>query len=128
LRRNRPRKAHTKKPWAERVVERGAGLAFAAGVALDLFPGFFPFVAMKDIAQLHYGDAAKFALVVAFYVIMFAFVEAPIVGDLVAHERTTELAHRFNAWLSRNARRLVIGVLATAGTYLVLRAIVRLVS
>ena len=128
LRRNRPpRKRHEpKRRWSERLVEKGAGLAFAAGVVLDLFPGFFPFVAMKDIAELRLGDGTKFALVVAFYVIMLAFVEVPLVGDLVAHERTSELALRFNAWLDRNARRLAIVVLAAEGTYLVLRGLIRL--
>lgn len=127
LRRNRPRKKHEpKRRWSERALEKGAPLAFASGIVLNLFPGVFPYVAMKDIAELRLDAGAKFALVVAFYVVMLAFIEVPLVGDLVAHERTSRLALRFNAWLSRNARRLAIIALATAGTYLLVRGILRL--
>jgi hypothetical protein len=123
-----PKKHASGKHWSERALESGAPLAFAAGIVLNLFPGLFPYVAMKDIAQLGFGDVTKFVLVVAFYVVMLAFIEVPLVGDLVAHERTAKLALRFNAWMDRNARTLAVIVLAVGGTYLVVRATIRLVA
>ena len=43
----------------QRAVERGGVVAFFAGVALNIVPGAFPFVALKDIAQLDVSDAGK---------------------------------------------------------------------
>ena len=79
-----------------------APVAFAAGVVLNIVPGTFPIVALKDIAQLNASDGAKLAVIVVFYVIMFAFVEIPIVAYLIAPERTTVAVNAFSAWLKRN--------------------------
>ena len=34
------------------MLERGAPLAFVAGIVLNVFPGVFPLIALKDIAEL----------------------------------------------------------------------------
>jgi hypothetical protein len=115
----------TKRSVAERAVERGAPLAFAAGVVLNIVPGTFPFVGLKDIAQLDAGNGVKVAAIVAFYVIMFAFIEVPIVAFCFAPDRTTDVTERFNAWLGRNARRLAAYVLAAVGIYLTVRGLVK---
>jgi thiol:disulfide interchange protein len=116
----------TKPPLTERAVERGAPVAFAAGVVLNIVPGTFPIVALKDIAQLNASNGAKVATIVVFYVIMFAFVEVPIVAYLVAPDRTTVAVNAFNAWLKRNGRRVAAYVLAGVGLYLTIRGIVDL--
>ena len=118
--------ASTKPPLTERAVERGAPVAFAAGVVLNIVPGTFPIVALKDIAQLNASNGAKVATIVVFYVIMFAFVEVPIVAYLIAPERTTVAVNAFNAWLKRNGRRVAAYVLAGVGLYLTVRGIVDL--
>ena len=116
-----------KKPaMAERVAEGGALVAFVAGVVLNIVPGMFPIVGLKDIAQLDAGNGAKVAAIIVFYVIMFAFVEVPIVAYLFAPERTTATVNEFNAWLSRNGRRLAVYVLAGVGLYLIVRGIIAL--
>jgi Sap-like sulfolipid-1-addressing protein len=101
-------------------------LAFAAGVVLNILPGFFPFVAMVGIAKGHFSFAAEFVLVAFFYLIMFAFVEVPLVGYAVAPDRTQTLTNRFNAWLDRNGRRLATYALAAVGVYLIVRGILAL--
>lgn len=111
---------------AVRAVERGGPVAFAAGVVLNIVPGALPFVALKDIAQLDTGDGAKVGAVIAFYVVMFAFVEVPIVAFGFAPERTAATVARFNAWLGRNARLVAAYVLAAAGLYLTIRGLVQL--
>jgi hypothetical protein len=116
----------TKPPLTERAVERGAPVAFAAGVVLNILPGTFPIVALKDIAQLDASNGAKVATIVVFYVIMFAFVEVPIVAFLFAPERTTVAVNAFNAWLKRNGRRVAAYVLAGVGLYLTVRGVVDL--
>jgi thiol:disulfide interchange protein len=113
-----------KPPLTQRAVESGAWVAFAAGIVLNIVPGTFPIVALKDIAQLDASDAAKVATIVVFYVIMFAFVEVPIVAYLFAPERTTVAVDDFNAWLSRNGRRMGGYALAGVGLYLTIHGIV----
>jgi hypothetical protein len=107
--------------FTERAVQRGAAVAFLAGVVLNIVPGAFPFVALKDIAQLDIGDGAKVVAVVVFYVIMFAFAEVPIVAFLFAPERTTAEVTRFNTWLRRNGTRVAVYVLIAVGIYLIAR-------
>jgi len=111
---------------AERSVERGAPVAFAAGIVLNIIPGTFPFVALVDIARLDVGNAAKVGAVVVFYVIMLAFAEVPIVAYLVSPARTIAATNAFNDWLTRNGRRVAAGVLAVVGAYLVVRGLIKL--
>jgi hypothetical protein len=109
----------------QRAVERGGLVAFFAGVVLNIVPGAFPVVALKDIAQLDAGDATKVASVVVFYVIMFSFAEVPIVAYLFAPERTTVRVNEFNTWLRRNSTHIAIAVLAAVGIYLTIRGLVQ---
>lgn len=109
----------------KRAVERGGIVAFFAGVVLNIVPGAFPFVALKDIAQLDVSDGAKAVAIVVFYVIMFAFAEVPIVGYLIAPERTTARVVAFNVWLGRNATRVGVFVLVVIGVYLVARGVLQ---
>jgi hypothetical protein len=118
--------AAAKKPLTQRAVERGAPVAFAFGVVLNIVPGTFPIVALKDIAQLDAGNGVKFATIVLFYVIMFAFVEVPIVAFLFAPQRTTVAVNGFNEWLKRNGRRVAAYVIGVVGLYLVVRGLLRL--
>ena len=122
----KPKPPKTGPSLAERSVERGAPVAFAAGVVLNIIPGTFPFVALVDIAKLDVADAAKVAAVIVFYVIMLSFAEVPIVAYLVAPERTIAATNAFNDWLARNGRRVAAGVLAVVGAYLVVRGLLRL--
>ena len=101
-------------------------LAFAAGVLLNILPGFFPFVALVGIAKGGYSFAAEFVLVAVFYVIMFAFVEVPLVGYAFAPHRTEVLTNRFNTWLDRNGRLFATYALAAVGVYLIVRGIITL--
>lgn len=105
---------------------RSTAVAFGAGIVLNLFPGFVPFVALTEIAAGAYSNAAEVALVVLFYIVMFAFVEVPLVAYGFAPRRTADVTARFNLWLDRNGRRLAVGVLAAIGLYLVVRGAIAL--
>ncbi len=117
---------HEGPTWTERTLSRGAPLAFVAGVVLNVAPGVFPFVAMKNIAQLDYSPAASVALVVGFYVIMFLPAEVPLGCYLFAPARTSLEVGRFNSWLARNVRQIATVTLLVVGIYLVVRGIVGL--
>jgi hypothetical protein len=112
--------------WYERTLSRGGPLAFVVGVVLNVFPGVFPFVAMKDIAELDYSVAATVALILGFYLVMFLPAEVPLVSYLVAPEGTTKNVAKLRDWLGRNGRRLAVITLAAVGTYLLVRGAVEL--
>ncbi len=112
----------------ERMLEHGAPLAFAAGIIFDLFPGVFPLVALADIAARDISFLATVGLLLGFYLIMFAFIEVPLVCYLVAPERTGLATARFNAWLNRNGRRLAIGALGVFGIYLIVKGIAEILG
>ncbi len=107
----------------ERALDRGTPYAFVAGILLCGIPGFSALVALKDIAQLGYSTTATVAVVIGFYLIMFAFIELPLIGFLVSPEKATEKSVAFNAWLDRSANRLATGVLAGLGVFLIARGI-----
>jgi hypothetical protein len=112
--------------WTERTLSRGAPLAFVAGIVLNVIPGVLPLVALKDIARLNYSVGATVALVLGFYLIMFAPVEVPLGAFLIAPAATSAKVGRFNIWVRRNARLIGVFVLAIAGIYLVVRGAVGL--
>jgi hypothetical protein len=110
----------------ERTIGRGGPVVFAAGVVLNIVPGAAPLVGLKDIAQLDAGNGAKVAAIIAFYLIMFAFIEVPIVAYGFAPERTAAEMNRVNAWVGRNGRRVAAYVIGAVGIYLTVRGLVHL--
>lgn len=111
----------------ERMLAHGAPLAFVAGIVFNVVPGVVPLVALKDIAELDYAFVETLALVLCFYVIMFMFIEIPLIGYVVAPARTARATTSFNDWLDRNGPRLGIGALALIGVYMIGRGILRIV-
>ena len=110
----------------ERTIGRGGPVVFAAGVVLNIVPGAAPLVGLKDIAQLDAGNGAKVAAIIVFYLIMFAFIEVPIVAYGFAPKRTAAEMNRVNAWVGRNARQVAAYVIGAAGLYLTVRGVVHL--
>jgi hypothetical protein len=114
----------SKEPWSERVMSRGSvPVVFGAALAINL-PGGAYLIALKDIAAGGHGAGAEVALIVAFNLIMFAFAEIPLLGLWLRPERTHDLVHRGNRWLSAHSRDLATGLSAALGVYLIARGIV----
>ena len=107
----------------EDMLNRGAAWAFAAGIVLDLFPNPFALVALKDLAEWGYPFTKTFVILLCFYLIVFAFIELPLIGHLVAPQRAAEQTLRFNAWFARNWYRLAFYALALGGIYLIAKGI-----
>ena len=120
-----PKPVKEKRGKSERYLEN-ARLAFVAGLLLNIIPGLFPVVALKNIAEGGYSATTEVVLVVVFYLVMFASVEIPLVSYLVAPEPTVRTVQRLNVWLDRNARRIATLVLAAIGLYLVVRGLFQL--
>jgi Sap, sulfolipid-1-addressing protein len=110
--------------WPERMLAHGMPLAFVAGVVLDILPGVFPLVGLKDIAELRYGFVGNVVAVLVFNLVMFTLVEVPLASYVLAPERTTELTTRFSGWLRINARWIGAVVLGIGGAYLLGRGLI----
>jgi hypothetical protein len=106
-----------------RALDRGAPYAFVAGLLLCAIPGVSALVALKDIAQLGWGTAGTVAIVIGFFLIMFSFLELPLIGFAVAPEQATAKTMAFNSWLDRNANRLATNVLVVLGIFLIVRGV-----
>ena len=112
----------------ERMIENGGLYAFAAGVVLNVFPGIFPLVALRNISSLSYGNGAKVLLIVGLYLCTFALIEVPLIGLLVAPARVEPLVRRLNQWLDRNGKRIGIDALGLVGLILLVRGVVQLLT
>ena len=95
-------------------------LVFVLGIVLNM-PGVWYLIALKDIGLADWTATEKVVALVVFNLIMFSFVEAPLLGYLFARDWTKERVDRFNAWLHRHARHLVGYIALGLGIYLLVR-------
>ena len=112
----------------ERMIENGGLYAFAGGIVLNIFPGIFPLVALRNISALSYSNGAKILLIVGLYLCTFALIEAPLMALLVAPARVEPMVRGLNQWIDRNGKRVGIDVLALVGLFLLVRGVVQLVA
>jgi hypothetical protein len=112
----------------KKAIEKGAPLAFVAGILLNIVPGVFPIIALKDIAGSGYSTTEVVATLFVFYVIMFSLVELPIIGYVFAEDWTGTQVGRFNTWLTNNHRRVAVWALVGGGCYLTGRGIYAVVT
>lgn len=110
----------------ERALDKGTPYAFVAGIVLCALPGLSAIVALKDIAQLGYSTSATVAVTVVFFLIMFSFIEIPLVGFAVVPDRATATTLQFNRWLDAHMNRLAVGVLLGLGVFLIARGLLLL--
>jgi cytochrome b561 len=124
--RTRPKPKQPKEgpSMTQRVLTKDSSwLVFVLGIVLNL-PGVWYLIALKDISLSSYSDAEKVVALLGFNLIMFTFVEVPLIGYLVAREWTKGRVDRFNAWLHRHARHAGGWIGVVVGTYLLARGIV----
>jgi ATP/ADP translocase len=124
-----PREAKKPSKSSERVehlVANGGPLGFVGGVLATILPGPLVIIGMAQIAQLGYSVPTTFAVIVAFFIVMFAIVEAPLVGFAVAPTWTRAKVGLFNEWFERNFVRLGIWALVIFGGAEIVRGIVTL--
>ena len=122
----KPEKKSRSSELIERLVDRGAPLAFVAGILATIIPGPGPIIAMKNIAELDYSTPETLAVIVSFYVIMFTFVEVPLVGFIFAKDWTKRNVTHFNAWLGQNLLRLASWALGVVGVLEIARGLLAL--
>jgi hypothetical protein len=110
-------------PWSERILARGSvPIVFAAGIAINV-PGASYLIALKDIAAGHHSTGLDIFQVLIFNLIMFLLAELPLLGLILAPERTDALVARTDHWFSENGRRIAMVVATLLGLFLIARGI-----
>jgi len=105
----------------EQLLGRGdARITFALGVVFTL-PGVAYLAALHDLQQLEYGAAGEILVILGFNVMLLVLLEAPLLGYLVAPERTVVAVQRFRTWLTKSSRRIAVVGAAGIGVILLVR-------
>ena len=98
-------------------------LIFVLGALLNL-PGIWYLAALKEISTANYGTTGDVLLILGFNVVMFTLVEAPLLGYLLAPDRTKAAVDDFNAWLRGHKRQVGAGVAFAVGIYLIVKGLI----
>jgi hypothetical protein len=105
--------------WTERTLARGSRrLAFGAGLVLCL-PNIYYLAGLKDISVGGYGTGTTIALLIAFNIVMFATAELPLLGFVLAGDRTRAIVGRFGTAIRAHQRQVIIIMALVFGLYLV---------
>jgi Sap, sulfolipid-1-addressing protein len=112
--------------WVGQAVRRGGWLAFLAGVVLNIVPGLFPLVALKDIAENDDGAVETAAVILCFYLVMFWMLEIPLLMSAMAPDKTSRVVTAFDAWLTNNGRKIATIALIAVGLYVMVRGVIAL--
>jgi hypothetical protein len=120
----RPRRGHADEQRSRRqsLYDRAVGhdslwIAWAAG-ALYSAPGAYYLAGLALLVKLDQPTATDVLAIVGFNVVMFAFIELPLLGFLIAPERARANTQRFRDWMARRKRALVTAVAGAGGAYL----------
>ncbi len=108
----------------EQLLGRGsARVTFALGAVLTL-PGISYLAALHDLQKLGYGTVVEILVIVGFNVLLLILPIVPLVGYVVAPERTVVEVQRFRAWLTRSGRRMAIIGALVLGILLIVRGLI----
>ena len=97
------------------------GLALLAGLAYSV-PGAAYLAGLALLVKQNNATSTDVLAIVAFNLIMFAFLEIPLLAFLAAPDRTRELTGRVNDWMTRHHRTIVVSAAGALGLYLVVTA------
>jgi hypothetical protein len=112
----------------ERVLGRGsARITFLVGMLLTL-PGVAYLAALRELDELNYGTVPTVLVILGFNVMLLILLEIPLVGYVVAPERTVVAVQDFREWLSQNGFRVGIYVAAGLGALLIIRGVIELLT
>jgi Sap, sulfolipid-1-addressing protein len=120
---------HDKKTprWQKALGRGSARTTFVVGALLTL-PGASYLAGLSRIDKLNYPTVETVSLVVAFNLIMLALLEIPLLGFVIAPDRTVAAIDRTKVWTSRHRRRAAVTLLTVVGTLLVIKALIEFFS
>ena len=94
-------------------------LAGLAGVAYSV-PGAYYLAGLALLVKLDAGTTTDIIAVLVFNLVMFALVEMPLIGFVVAPDRTRALVGRLDDWLGHHSRTIVTVAAGAIGLYLLI--------
>jgi Sap, sulfolipid-1-addressing protein len=92
-------------------------IAWAAGAIYSL-PGAEYLAGLVLLAKVGAPKASEVLAVIGFNLIMFAVIELPLLGFVLAPERTRSLTEKLNRWMTDHRRILIVIVTGAVGIYL----------
>jgi Sap, sulfolipid-1-addressing protein len=112
----------------EQVLGRGsARVTFLVGVVLTL-PGVSYLAALHDLDNLNYGTLPTILVILGFNAMLLLLLEIPLIGYVLAPERTVVEVRNFRGWLSKNGLKAGIYVAAGLGVLLIVRGVVEFLT
>ena len=112
----------------ERVLGRGsARVTFLVGVVLTL-PGVAYLAALHELDELNYSVAVTILVILGFNVMLLILLEIPLIGYVLAPERTVVAVQDFRAWLSKNGLKAGIYFAAGLGAFLIVRGVIEFLT
>jgi len=94
-------------------------IAWAAG-ALYSVPGAYYLAGLALLVKLDQSASIDVVAILGFNLVMFAFLELPLLGFLIAPDRARALTERLNQWMTRHKRTLITVVAGVGGLYLLI--------
>jgi Sap, sulfolipid-1-addressing protein len=113
--------------WQQALGGGSARVGVLVGAMLTL-PGASYLAALTHIAREHLSTPAIVFTLLVFNAIMLVLLEVPLLGFLIAPERTTAVIQRFRDWLRRRGGRVALTIGVLVGVALVARGAVSLLS
>ena len=112
----------------ERVLGRGsARITFLVGMVLTL-PGVSYLAALHELDELNYSVPVTILVILGFNAMLLILLEIPLVGYVLAPERTVVAVQDFRGWLTKNGLKAGIYVLAGLGALLIVRGVIELLT
>jgi hypothetical protein len=120
-----PRRAsQSEQPRRQSLHDRALGhdslwIAWAAG-AIYSVPGAYYLAGLAVLAKLDASATTEVLAVLGFNLIMFALIELPLLGFVLAPDRTVALTTKLHRWMTAHRRILIVTVAGAAGAYLLI--------
>jgi hypothetical protein len=112
----------------ERVLGKGsARITFLVGIVLTL-PGVSYLAALHELDDLNYGTVPTILVILGFNIMLLIVLEIPLVGYMLAPERTVVAVQDFRGWLSKNGLKAGIYVAAGLGALLIVRGVIEFLT
>jgi Sap-like sulfolipid-1-addressing protein len=124
-RENKPEKGPPR--WQRELSKGSPRVAFVVGILLTL-PGASYLAGLISIHKLNYATTVTVLLVIGFNLVMLWILELPLLGFLVAPDRTRVAVDGAKAWVFRSGRRVAVWGLSIVGVLLVIKGIIGLIS
>ena len=85
-------------------------------------------VEVHDLDELNYATVPTILVILGFNVMLLILLEIPLIGYVLAPERTVVAVQNFRAWLSRNGLKAGIYVAAGLGLLLIARGVIEFLA